>query len=726
MKIVSALVIGVVVVMVACGAWVLAAQQKPASADVLLGQALHQEQNEGRLEDAIASYKKVLAAADATREQKARAQFRIGACYERLGAGEARKAYEAVVANYGDQPNLVAQAKARLAALTSSAGRASGGGPVIRQIWATSEGVSWNRVSPDGRFVAGIDDETGDLVTRSLATGEIRRLTSIPKDRWGRDYADSPVWSRDGRQIAYGWYSPKRPAEPDLVELRVATLADGTSRVVPTDARFRPYSPADWSPDGRSVLTIVADASPNMLRFHQAWVNTSAGTVRLLASGNAGDRIGPAFLAPNGAWIVSRILTRDAGFSIMAAGGGPPRTLIPAPSSDSLVGWSPDGTHVLFISRERGSDDLMALRVVDGQAVGQPFLIRAVQAFSSLGIAQSGALLCQSGPPLPLNVYRASFDATSGRVGPPSRADLATLHENGSVSWSPDGRRLAYVSWAKGKSSRTLSILSDENAQTRSFSLPFSAIKWGWHRTTWSADGRWVYAAGYDDTERAGVYRISSESGTVEDVLPPESGLFQKPGLSDSFAAPAAWSPDARAVYKMVTYLKNGVPGPVGIVEHRIADHAERELFKSGTTRAGMVGLVVSPDGSQLAFTLIDYADPANQMRTLTVMPTAGGTAKTIATLPSAGGARINWTPDGRSLVFPASRQAARGEPWLCDVATGAVTKLAMAPDVLEIAMSPGGKEIVYIGGLQGKDDGVWMLENFLPPTKGKAAPPKK
>ena len=55
-----------------CGAWVLAAPgaqpppapqaQKTATADVLLGQALHQEQNEGRLEDAIATYRKVLAA----------------------------------------------------------------------------------------------------------------------------------------------------------------------------------------------------------------------------------------------------------------------------------------------------------------------------------------------------------------------------------------------------------------------------------------------------------------------------------------------------------------------------------------------------------------------------------------------------------------------------------------------------------------------------------------
>ena len=69
-------------------------QKTPASqqqsADALLGAAQYQEQIQGRLEAAISIYRKVLGAADATREQKARAQFRIGACYERLGLGEAR------------------------------------------------------------------------------------------------------------------------------------------------------------------------------------------------------------------------------------------------------------------------------------------------------------------------------------------------------------------------------------------------------------------------------------------------------------------------------------------------------------------------------------------------------------------------------------------------------------------------------------------------------------
>ena len=228
--------IGVVILM-ACGALVLAAGQKPVSADVLLGQALHQEQSEGRLEDAIATYKKVLAAADATREQKARAQFHIGACYERLGLAEARKAYEAVVANYADQVDLTAEAKARLAALAEPAAR--GAGPVLRQVWPTSGNVDDGRISLDGRTIVGVDMGTGDLVLRSVVSGQMRRLTAIPEPRQWSDFAGSPslVPTTDDRLHTSG--RCRRVPDISSVEFRIADAADGTSRVVPIDARFR-------------------------------------------------------------------------------------------------------------------------------------------------------------------------------------------------------------------------------------------------------------------------------------------------------------------------------------------------------------------------------------------------------------------------------------------------------------------------------------------------------
>lgn len=729
--------IAVALAIISLAALSVFAQQNPRE---LFERARMLDESNQNLTEAIKLYNQVINQANDQRALAAKAQLRIGLLYDRLGRkAEAQRAFQAVASQYSDQADIARQARAKIttAANTNAAKSKANSAAsardkwaqnmATRQIWATSQGVTWNRVSPDGRSVAGIDGKTGDLVIRSLGTGETRRLTAIPKDRWRKDYADSPIWSRDGRQIAYWWSSGNPPGE-----FRIATVADGTSSVVPMDARFRLYSPQDWSPDGRRVLAIVEDPLPKIRSLHLAWVDTSDGAVQLLASASKGARLGSAFLAPDGAWIVSRIMEDDAGVSIMAAAGGQRRILIPFTPSDSLVGWSADGTHVLFISRESGSDDLMALRVVGGQTAGKPFLIRTLPGFSSLGVSQAGALLYQSNQSNQeprLNLYRASFDATSGRVGPPSRVDPSTFHSNGSVSWSPDGRRLAYVSWAKGKESRTLSIWSAENAQTRSFSLPFNARRWGWCGTTWSADGRWVYVAGRDEASLEGLYRINIESGTAEAVLPPASGVFPMDNVSrNPYTSLAGWSPDAHVIYKKVTnFLENGKLGQAALVEYRLADHAERELFKSDTTASKVSGFDVSPDGSQLAFWLSEMTPPS-AVRKLMVMPAAGGPAKTLATLPAALDPRVNWTPDGRSLVFLVSRSAAEpGERWLCDVATGAVRKLEMAPEMIvgEIEVSPSGKEIVYVGGLQGKDEGVWMLENFLPKPKAPTPPAK-
>jgi hypothetical protein len=423
------------------------AQQKPAtenapqapataSPDVLLGQALHEEEIEGRLQDAIAIYQKVLKAPGVTRAQAGRAQFRIGACYERLGLTEARKAYEAVVANFADLTELAAEAKARLAALAVPVARREG--ETLRQIWTTRGGIELGRISPDGRSVVGIDGETRGLVIRSTATGDIRRLIATPEDKKGIEGADSPVWSRDERQIAYLWehYSVELPDE-----FRIANATDGTSRVIPTDARFLLRALDAWSPDGRGVLARVQEGVSENRRRHLAWISMSDGTVQLLASAGPGKDVGPGFLSPDGAWIVTRISDDDAEFSVMPARGGSPRTLMPATASDELVGWSADGTHVLFQSREGGLNDLMAVPVANGQAAGRPFRIRTLQAFSSLGVSQAGALLYQSTVAARMNLYRASFDMTSGRVGAPVRVDVSRDQQNGSPSWSPDGRR---------------------------------------------------------------------------------------------------------------------------------------------------------------------------------------------------------------------------------------------------------------------------------------------
>src|SRR5215468_376015 len=87
------------------------------AAEALLGAAIHQEEAEGNLEAAIASYKKFLSQYGSNRPLAAKAQYHLGLAYEKLGNAEARKAYEQVVRNYADQSEVVADARRHLATL---------------------------------------------------------------------------------------------------------------------------------------------------------------------------------------------------------------------------------------------------------------------------------------------------------------------------------------------------------------------------------------------------------------------------------------------------------------------------------------------------------------------------------------------------------------------------------------------------------------------------------
>jgi len=733
MKIISAWLLGVVVV-VACGAWVLAAQQKPVSADVLLGQALHQEQNEGRIEDAIASYKKVLAAADATREQKARAQFRIGACYERLGLGEARKAYEAVVANYADQADLVSHAKARLAKLGGDATTPAGGGPSIRQVWPASQDGFWEAVSPDGRFLSGEDKATGDLVIRELAAGTTRRLTSIPKDRSWAEWSESSRWSRDGRYVAFCWWSTKEakvgPQSKFSIELRVADLRDGTIRAVYADAGTRVEKVLGWSLDGRSILAALNTVGAKVTS-RLSWISAADGAERPLVPAGEPELDYDACVSPNGAFVVYRSSPGNPNSSttiVIPSKGGTGKPLLPLSYKNVRpVGWTPDGEHVVFATE---AGDIMAVRVVEGQASGDPFRIRQVTGFASLGMTVSGAIFYSIVPRILGEIYRAEIRSDFTLVGMPSRISLPSFLQNTHPAWSPDGRRLVYLANAAAEQpflARALSIWSVDTGQTRSFSLPFMFTG----PFTWSADGHFVFLKGFDtDGTRSGLYRVSADTGAVDPILAAGSDVLPKADPSKTSASLDGWSPDAGVVYKAISHRdEGGQLGQVSLVEHRIAEHAERELFRSSKP-AELVRFAVSRDGKWLAFGLMEAVPPK---RTLVILPSAGGDARTIHEFApdSSGGWGFAWSADGRSLLvadwgFRYGRESVPAECWLFDMATGAMKTLA-PPDasVTHITLSPNGREIAYAVRSREKDVSVWVMENFLPKPKAPTPPAK-
>ncbi|MGB8580962.1 MAG: hypothetical protein WCD47_09080 [Candidatus Sulfotelmatobacter sp.] len=99
------------------------------------------------------------------------------------------------------------------------------------------------RFSPDGKSIAVTvkDPRSGsnDIWIFPVAGGPPRRVTFGPEDFW-------PVWSPDGKQIAYG------VSENGKNSIRLRSL-DGSQpeQVLYQDDAFINGSPVDWSPDGK-------------------------------------------------------------------------------------------------------------------------------------------------------------------------------------------------------------------------------------------------------------------------------------------------------------------------------------------------------------------------------------------------------------------------------------------------------------------------------------------
>ena len=136
----------------------------------LFQKALAKERAEGNLEEAIALYQQVVKEAK-DESLSAKAQFRIGICYEKLGqkkAKQAQEAFQKVISEYPGQKDIVKMAQEKLSSLIqaeSSVGQADRGINVHLVMEGTDPDAlkMMGAPSPDGRYVSFTDWDTGNV-----------------------------------------------------------------------------------------------------------------------------------------------------------------------------------------------------------------------------------------------------------------------------------------------------------------------------------------------------------------------------------------------------------------------------------------------------------------------------------------------------------------------------------------------------------------------------------
>jgi Tol biopolymer transport system component len=659
----------------------------------LFQQALAKERADGNLEEAIKLYQRIVREFAKDRALSAKALVQIGQCHEKLGNAEARKAYERVVREFADQPEPSKVARERLSALTAGGGGTTGRTEVaMRRIWAAGRDRPVG-ISPDGRYVVFNASDTYDLWLRDLQSGEQRQITR--EASWVEwSYAPgSAAISPDGKRIAYGWWLRS------CGELRVSALDGSSMRVLRPCQEGETMSPRAWMPDSRRILAVSYDRKDQAYRRHM--ISLPDGAIRDIGQPEPGD-VNWGYPSPDGRHIAYGL---KGDIFVYDTATEQDSVLVRNPAWDSMLGWTPDGSGILFVSNRSGSNDLYLLGIENARPRGEPQLLRRdLGANTNLYVTRDGRLFRFENTGTE-NLFVVPVDEQTGKLtGMPSPVDRNNYPWVRFPAWSPDGK-LLYYQISKGppndRSSRVLVIRAEETGQTREIT-PKPKLS-SWYRPILSPDGRRFAITGTGQNRNLGVFAIDSESGDV-------SQLAKIPTENVPVDPSQNWSLDGKAIFYNVRSLEKSE----GFIIRRkdLATGEETDVHRGIHTR----DMKISPDGTRFVYF---RADRPTKSHVLGILDIQSDKELELWRVPEADSPSIGdptWAPDGKHVLV--ARELKQGaELWRFPAAGGPGEKLHFFPEsTWKFVMHPSGKRMAFTQRRTNYE--LWVLENFLPALK--------
>jgi Tol biopolymer transport system component len=655
---------------------------------ILFEKAKFTMETKGDLNGAISLFNDIIKKYPKEREYAAKSQLYIGLCYEKLGNAEARKAYESVVRDYADQTETTKVARERLSALTGGAGGTATKSTevVMRRIWVAGKDLPIC-ISPDGQYVVFRVYDSGNLWLRDLQSGEQRQITREGSRVESTLASTSGAISPDGKWIAYGWWNK------GYEELRLSKLDGSSMRILCNGQDGRSMDVRAWMPDGRQILAVSLGKD---LAYQPQLISLSDGSVRNIGQpAPADERWG--FPSPDGRYIAyslnGDIFVYDTMIELDSV-------LVKNPAADNIVGWTPEGSGILFVSDRSGSRDLYLLGIRNGRPLGELQMLRRDLGDAwDLCLTRDGRLF-QIGNKGTYDSFIVPVDKQTGKLtGTPSLVDPNYPMVN-FPAWSPDGK-LLYYSINKGPAgnrSQVLVIRSEETGQMREITpkpkLPF------WALPIQSLDGQ-VVVTGADENGNFGVFTINSESGDV-------SQLIKTPPDNNPVDPSPNWSPDGKAIfYKFRSHDKS----EEFIIRRKdLTTGEEKDIHRGIYTRE----MKISPDGTRFAYF---RNDGPTKSYVLSILDIQSGKELELWRVPGAdspgGITGPIWSPDGKHLLVAISPKQGT-ELWRFPEAGGPGEKIYFSPEwTWGFVLHPSGKRMAFTQSRPNSE--LWVLENFLP-----------
>lgn len=589
-------------------------------------------------------------------------------------------------------------------------------GLVFRRVWAGDEPDFYaSTPSADGRYLTEIDWERGELVVRDLLTGEFEYISNVGPWETDWSFPESSVFSPDGRQLAATWYQKG----PEHYQIRIFERDGSGSRVLLDASPIHQYSfIEDWSNDGTRLLaTLFGDFKEDSdAHARLVIIDVATGKPTILKEMPNASVPHLATFSPDGQFVAYDWLVRESGKAsrdifVMRTDGSGDGAVVPGPANDWLMGWSPDGSSLLFYSDRQFTQGIWQLPVRDGRPTGDPTLLRGdVWGIHPLGFSRNAYFygIHTETPHLRmvgLDVANARQLTPITRVAEPSGREMV-----GGV-WSSDGSKYAYTEHVAGEVFPQLVVRSITGHDARRFTLEYDVSPIP-QPVRWSADGNTILFWGVSLDGVRAYYRIDLRTGVTQEYVRAPARAMRNP-------ASAVWGPDWSTLYYADRPKENGGTGTIIAVDVRTGQ-SRVVVEQPGNYRVQQV----SPDGRRLAFAERTHQEtlvPNSETDHIRIVAVNGGPVATVTGPEHHFRVRagVVWSGDGKYLIYARNQDGV--EPWTwpiqevelvrVPVEGGEPVAILRTPVINGLSLSPDGRWISFQSG-EWKGE-VWMIEGL-------------
>jgi Tol biopolymer transport system component len=522
-------------------------------------------------------------------------------------------------------------------------------------------------ISSDSKRIAFVWNGGGgqfDIYSKSVDSEELQRLTHGPQP------STHPVWSPDGKQVAFlretGDELPLHEAggEAQLIVLDTVTHRERLIRRMQDSLNmWSSTSPLagcqtlSWSPRGdQIILTDPSGGAHGLIS-----ISTATGEQRTISKPSGSDEDCDGRLSPGGNKVAFvHFLSHANGYLyVIDVAGSHMKQLTQEVKDLRGLDWTPDGSHLVFATKEGGVFQLRMISEHGGESTPLP---AATASASNPAVSPDGMFVAFVESHENWNIWRLPLSVD--HTGTPQRF-LASTGQNHSPSFSPDGRTIAFVSDRSGSPEVWLCDNDGQHLhQLTHFGGPWlGTIRWSPDSSSIVFDAR--------PKGHSAIYVMKLSEGNPK-MVENQSFEVRRP----------SYSRDGRYIYFDTT--RGGAPE---IWRRDLKTNQDQVIAPAGF----MVG-IESPDGRRLFY-------QENEPRHIWVSDPDGGSPRQLSQVSPT--PDMDWTPVGSSIYFASSTLDKGTDILAFDLSTDKLRKLGHVSQNLALGtpsfvVSPDGQTLLY------------------------------